>query len=184
VGNTPELYTTDLATLARAFDGEENVMIMVINRELIVEIKASVAEGRRYRATKIEIEEAARKLQRDNRETCQKRFHTRRFLQSMQSQLGTPRNAPHNPVKITLEALTKECRDAERAVDAHNQDRQQLMRRLREAEKQWISTMRKLAFSHECVLADAGVMNDVPLKRYAEEFYDYDTFLRSRDDQE
>ena len=178
-GDTDDVYTTGESAFARTFDGEDNILMMIVNKDLMKDIKESVAEGRRYRATKTEIDAAAVQLQLDNRYTYPTRNLRRVALEAMKRKLAHQRQHPSAADKKLLQELQKAHAEAEHAVRVFDHSRQRLMQRARQAEQKWTSAMRKVTFHHECLLADAGVMADVPVANWNDDRYCYDSFLRS-----
>jgi hypothetical protein len=78
--------------------------------------------------------------------------------------------------------LRQEHDEAVAMINYFKQSRQYLIKCAREAELSWMSAMRKVTYLHECMLGDAGVMNDEAPARWTDEDYIYDSFLRSEND--
>jgi hypothetical protein len=51
-----DLYTPGVASLAKSYDGEQNVLVLVLSELVTKAMKGSVVEGRRYRALKTELD--------------------------------------------------------------------------------------------------------------------------------
>jgi hypothetical protein len=51
-----DLYTPGVASLAKSYDGEQNVLVLVLSELVTKAMKGSVVEGRRYCALKTELD--------------------------------------------------------------------------------------------------------------------------------
>ncbi|KAI4638428.1 hypothetical protein J4E93_009981, partial [Alternaria ventricosa] len=149
-GSDKDLFTDGDAILSRTYDGQKNVLSLVLSRRVFEAMRNSVIEGRRYRKTKREIDADLEKINDD----------------------AQPAWNEYTAAINDLKAAKWNSRFRTREL--------QLKGKLQDAERRWFAILKDMDYYQAMFLEHAGSLPRDKDKGWPLKAYDYHHRIRSR----
>ena len=154
-----DIFTEGDSVLSRTFNGQKNVLSLVVARELLNAMRNAVTEGRRYRRTKKQIDVELDAINEEARPTWQVYIRAIAEVKQVKKDLRLAR-LPHCDEQIRLKAVKDYRKRAQNNYRAFKTRERRLKSRLRDAEHIWWTSLWDLDHYHRLILEDAGVVSD------------------------
>lgn len=179
-GSDEDNFTDGDAILSRTFDGEKNVLALVLSKSVYTAMRNSVIEGRRYRKTKREIDADLDKINEDAQAAWKEYTAAINDLKvaKWNSRFRSP-SRMHAERRSLREARGR-VRRTQLAYRSFKARERQLKGKLQNAEQRWFAILTDMDYYQAMFLEHAGLLPRDKDKGWPMKAYEYHNRIRSR----
>jgi len=179
-GSDDNIFTDGDAILARTFDGEQNVLALILSRKVYTAMRNSVIEGRRYRKTKREIDADLDKINEDAQPAWNE--YTAAVNDLKVAKWNSRFRSPSRMLveRRSLKEAKGRVRRAQQAYRGFKTCERRLKGKLQNAEQRWFATLTDIDFYQAMFLEHAGALSQDKDKGWPLKAYEYHHRIRSR----
>ncbi|KAH6865674.1 hypothetical protein BKA58DRAFT_442447 [Alternaria rosae] len=178
--STPFIAAHPPATLSRTFDGEKNVLALVLSKTVYTAMRNSVIEGRRYRKTKREIDADLDKINEDAQPAWKE--YTAAISDLKVAKWNSRFRSPSrmHAERRSLKEAKGRVRRAQSAYRSFKTRERQLKGKLQNAEKRWFAILTDMDYYQAMFLEHAGSLPQDKDKGWPLKAYEYHHRIPSR----
>jgi hypothetical protein len=166
--------------MSRTYDGEKNVLSLVVSRRLFEAMHNSVSEGRRYREMKKQIDAELDVIDQDAEPAWEEYKTAITNFKTLKKNLPYT-NLPLFERERRLRDARRKLRKTQRCYRDFKTRELRLKSKLRKAESNWLASLVDIDYFHALILEHAGVVSEDKDKGWTPDEYKYHHNIRSRD---
>ena len=179
-GSDKDLFTDGDAILSRTYDGQKNVLSLVLSRRVFEAMRNSVIEGRRYRKTKREIDADLDKINNDAQPAWNEYTAAINDLKAAKWNSRFRSASRMLAERRSLKEAKGRVRRAQLAYRSFKTRELQLKGKLQDAEQRWFAILKDMDYYQAMFLEHAGSLPQDKDKGWRLKAYEYHHRIRSR----
>ncbi|KAF2242193.1 hypothetical protein BU26DRAFT_584327 [Trematosphaeria pertusa] len=170
-GDHPDLYTYGPAMITQNYDGEREVLSLLLSHDLMQRMKASIIAGRRFRGMKAEVDEELRQVKLEANFRYGRIMRTSTEIEVVKEQTAKENDGPTEEQRARLKDAQERLEDLKAKQAASQEKRSELKAKLKVEGKEWVRCMRAVDALHQCVLVDCRILSECDQGWWADEDY-------------